>query len=73
MNKASALCYIAFTLQAGRPTTVEDNGLAALRIRQLHEEHMMMPTSTVIEVAAKEVAAELKRQGISPDERVILP
>ena len=33
---------------------------------------MIMPTPTVIEVAAKEVAAELQRQGISPDERVTL-
>jgi len=33
---------------------------------------MMMPTLTVIEVAAKEVAAELQRQGIDPDERVTL-
>jgi hypothetical protein len=33
---------------------------------------MTMPTPTVIEVAAKEVAAELKRQGIDPDERVTL-
>ena len=31
-----------------------------------------MPTQTVIEVAAGEVAAELSRQGISPDERVTL-
>ena len=31
-----------------------------------------MATPTVIEVAAKEVAAELQRQGISPDERVTL-
>jgi hypothetical protein len=29
-----------------------------------------MPAPTVIEVAAKEVAAELQRQGIDPDERV---
>jgi hypothetical protein len=36
------------------------------------EEHMIMPTPTVIEVAAKEVAMELQRQGISPDERVTL-
>ncbi len=33
---------------------------------------MIMPTSTVIEVAAKEVAMELQRQGIDPDERVTL-
>ena len=33
---------------------------------------MTMPTPTVIEVAAKEVAAELQRQGIDPDERVTL-
>lgn len=32
----------------------------------------MMPTPTVIEVAASEIAAELKRQGIGPDERVTL-
>jgi len=31
-----------------------------------------MPTPTVIEVAAREVAAELQRQGIDPDERVTL-
>jgi hypothetical protein len=31
-----------------------------------------MPPSTVIEVAAREVAAELQRQGIDPDERVTL-
>ncbi|HUD61122.1 MAG TPA: hypothetical protein VMQ99_16575 [Acetobacteraceae bacterium] len=32
-----------------------------------------MPTTpTVIEVTAGEIAAELKRQGISPDERVTL-
>ncbi|HEY1931797.1 MAG TPA: hypothetical protein VGG99_07295 [Acetobacteraceae bacterium] len=31
-----------------------------------------MSTPTVIEVPAKEVEAELKRQGIDPDERVIL-
>ena len=31
---------------------------------------MTTPTPTVIEVAAKEVAAELQRQGIEPDERV---
>jgi hypothetical protein len=33
---------------------------------------MIMPTPTVIEVSAKDVAAELQRQGISPDERVML-
>jgi hypothetical protein len=31
-----------------------------------------MPAPTIIEVAAREVAEELKRQGISPDERVTL-
>jgi hypothetical protein len=31
-----------------------------------------MPTPQVIEITAGEVAAELKRQGISPDERVTL-
>jgi hypothetical protein len=31
-----------------------------------------MPTPTIIEVTAKEVAAELQRQGIDPDERVTL-
>ena len=31
-----------------------------------------MPSPTIIEVAAKEVAAELSRQGIGPDERVTL-
>jgi hypothetical protein len=31
-----------------------------------------MPAPTIIEVAAKEVAEELERQGISPDERVTL-
>ncbi len=31
-----------------------------------------MPTPTIIEVAAKEVAAELQRQGIDPEERVTL-
>jgi hypothetical protein len=31
-----------------------------------------MPAPTVIEVAAREVAAELQRQGIDPDERVTL-
>jgi hypothetical protein len=50
----------------------QGNGLAALRLRQIHEEPVMMPTLTVIEVAAKEVAAELQRQGIGPDERVTL-
>ena len=33
---------------------------------------MTMPAPTVIEVAAREVAAELQRQGIDPDERVTL-
>lgn len=33
---------------------------------------LIMPAPTIIEVAAKEVAEELKRQGISPDERVTL-
>ena len=32
----------------------------------------MAAAPTVIEVTAGEVAAELKRQGISPDERVML-
>jgi hypothetical protein len=36
------------------------------------EEHTAMSPPTVIEVAAKEVAAELQRQGIEPDERVKL-
>jgi hypothetical protein len=31
-----------------------------------------MPSPTVIEVTAGEVAAELERQGIGPDERVTL-
>jgi len=31
-----------------------------------------MPPQTVIEIAAGDVAAELSRQGISPDERVTL-
>lgn len=31
-----------------------------------------MPAPTIIEVAAKEVAEELERQGIGPDERVTL-
>lgn len=31
-----------------------------------------MTSPTVIEVTAREVAAELQRQGISPDERVTL-
>jgi hypothetical protein len=31
-----------------------------------------MAAPTVIEVTAKEIAAELQRQGISPDERVTL-
>lgn len=31
-----------------------------------------MPAPTIIEVAAKEVAKELKRHGIGPDERVTL-
>jgi hypothetical protein len=31
-----------------------------------------MPPPIIIEVAAKEVAEELKRQGIGPDERVTL-
>jgi len=51
---------------------LQANGLTTFRLRQFHEEHMMMPTLTVIEVAAKEVAAELQRQGIDPDERVTL-
>ena len=33
---------------------------------------LVMPAPTIIEVAAKEVAEELKRQGIGPDERVTL-
>jgi hypothetical protein len=33
---------------------------------------LIMPAPTIIEVAAKEVAEELKRQGIGPDERVTL-
>lgn len=33
---------------------------------------LIMPAPTIIEVAAREVAEELKRQGISPDERVTL-
>jgi hypothetical protein len=31
-----------------------------------------MATPTVIEITAREIAAELQRQGISPDERVTL-
>ena len=31
-----------------------------------------MPTPKVIDIAAGEIAAELNRQGISPDERVTL-
>jgi hypothetical protein len=37
-----------------------------------HEEHTAMSPPTVIEVSAKEVAAELQRQGIEPDELVRL-
>jgi hypothetical protein len=33
---------------------------------------LIMPPPIIIEVAAKEVAEELKRQGIGPDERVTL-
>jgi hypothetical protein len=33
---------------------------------------LIMPAPTIIEVAAKEVAEELRRQGIAPDERVTL-
>jgi hypothetical protein len=33
---------------------------------------LTMPTPTIIEIAAKEVAEELQRQGIGPDERVTL-
>ena len=33
---------------------------------------MTMPTATVIAVAAREIADELARQGISPDELVTL-
>jgi len=33
---------------------------------------LIMPAPTIIEVAAKEVAEELERQGIGPDERVTL-
>jgi hypothetical protein len=33
---------------------------------------MTMPTPTVIKVPAREVAAELQRQGINPDEQVTL-
>jgi hypothetical protein len=36
------------------------------------EELTIMPTPIVIEVAANEVAMELQRQGIGPDERVTL-
>ena len=32
----------------------------------------MMPTPNVIEIAASEIAAELQRQGIGPDDRVTL-
>lgn len=31
-----------------------------------------MPTPTVIKVAAREATAELERQGINPDEEVVL-
>jgi hypothetical protein len=41
-------------------------------VRLLRKEHWSMPPPTVIEVTAKDDAAELKRQGIEPDERVML-
>jgi hypothetical protein len=52
--------------------TVKEIGLAVRRPRQVHKEHRMMPAPTVIEVAAREVTAELQRQGVDPDERVTL-
>jgi hypothetical protein len=46
--------------------------LTAVRCRQPREALMDTPTPTVIKVAAREVAAELQRQGINPDEQVTL-
>jgi hypothetical protein len=46
--------------------------LAVRALRQLREGTRPMRTQTVIEIAAGDVAAELSRQGISPDERVTL-
>jgi hypothetical protein len=46
--------------------------LTAVRCRQPREALMDTPTPTVIKIAAREVAAELQRQGINPDEQVTL-
>jgi hypothetical protein len=46
--------------------------LTAVRRRQPREAPMDTPMPTVIKIAAREVAAELQRQGINPDEQVTL-
>jgi hypothetical protein len=46
--------------------------LTAVRCRRPREALMDTPTPTVIKIAAREVAAELQRQGINPDEQVTL-
>jgi hypothetical protein len=60
------------TVQPGMAMTVKEMDGRRFGAPQLHEDHMDTPTPKVIEIAAKEVGAELERQGISPDERVTL-
>ncbi len=50
----------------------QGNGWRGFGCVSFRAELMIMPAPTVIEVAAKEVATELQRQGIGPDERVTL-
>lgn len=54
------------------PMTVKEMGWRLLRLRQLFDGYTLMPTPTIIEVTAGEIAEELRRRGISADEPVKL-
>src|SRR5471030_1741070 len=58
-------------VQSGMPMTIKKMAVDASAL-PASRGTLFMPAPTIIEVAAKEVAEELRRQGISPDERVTL-
>ena len=71
LNKENFLCYDATTVQAGKPMTVKEM-IGGASAPPVTERMAMARTPSVIEVTAGEIAAELKRRGISSDERVTL-
>jgi hypothetical protein len=71
LNQETFLCYIPLAVPAGKPMTVKEMGWRRFGSTSFVEDAMMKATeSQFIESTAGQVAAELARRGIAPDQHV---